>query len=89
MQDYLNTIAKFRSNAVGTTFTIYDSGENPKKAAVIGDGVRQELAAILYETNVFGFKGPRKMTIIIPGIYGGETGKEVRPVSVRPISVGH
>ncbi|KAH7718078.1 CRE-TUB-1 protein [Aphelenchoides avenae] len=82
-------IAKVRSNAVGTTFTIYDNGENPKKAAVIGDGVRQELAAILYDTNVFGFKGPRKMTIIIPGIYGGETGKEVRPVSVRPISVGH
>jgi tubby-related protein 1 len=79
-------MAKVRSNAVGTSFTLFDNGENPKKAAVIGDGVRQELAAIIYETNVFGFKGPRKMTIIIPGIYGGDMGKEMRPVCVRPIS---
>jgi hypothetical protein len=40
--------AKVRSNAVGTSFTIYDNGENPKKATVIGDGIRQELAAVIY-----------------------------------------
>lgn len=27
---------------------------------------RQELAAVIYDTNVLGFKGPRKMTVIIP-----------------------
>jgi hypothetical protein len=43
---YANLV--FRSNALGTHFTIYDNGENPKKAAVIGDGIRQELAAVIY-----------------------------------------
>uniref|UniRef100_A0A915CNZ3 Tubby C-terminal domain-containing protein n=1 Tax=Ditylenchus dipsaci TaxID=166011 RepID=A0A915CNZ3_9BILA len=79
-------IAKVRSNAMGTSFTIYDHGENPKKASVIGDGIRQELAAVIYETNVLGLKGPRKMTIIIPGIYSDEKHNYVRPIIVRPIS---
>ncbi|VDM44119.1 unnamed protein product [Toxocara canis] len=73
------------SNALGTQFTLYDNGENPKKAAVIGDGVRQELAAVIYETNVLGFKGPRKMTVLIPGIYDTENyrRKQIRPVSEK------
>ena len=29
---------------------------------------RQELAGILYDTNVLGFKGPRRMTVILPGM---------------------
>lgn len=29
--------------------------------------VREELAAVIYDTNVLGFKGPRKMTVILPG----------------------
>lgn len=41
-------ISKFRSNALGTQFTLYDNGENPKKSWVIGDSVRQELAAVIY-----------------------------------------
>ncbi|KAI6184340.1 Protein king tubby [Aphelenchoides bicaudatus] len=76
-------VAKVRSNTIGTMFTIYDHGENPKKAAVIGEGVRQELAAVIYETNVFGFKGPRKMTIIIPGLYENSGRKELRPISEK------
>ncbi|VDN92789.1 unnamed protein product [Brugia pahangi] len=55
-------VGKVRSNALGTQFTLYDNGENPKKSWVIGDSVRQELAAVIYDTNVLGFKGPRKMT---------------------------
>uniref|UniRef100_A0A914E151 Tubby-like protein n=1 Tax=Acrobeloides nanus TaxID=290746 RepID=A0A914E151_9BILA len=84
-RDARSFIGKVRSNALGTHFTIYDNGENPKKAAVIGDGIRQELAAVIYDTNVFGFKGPRKMTVIIPGIYGGDFGqrKELRPISEK------
>lgn len=37
-----------RSNVVGTQFTLYDNGENPKKGPVIGEGARQELAAVIY-----------------------------------------
>ena len=29
---------------------------------------RQELSGVLYDTNVLGFKGPRRMTVILPGM---------------------
>lgn len=60
---------KLRSNLIGTHFTVYDNGVSPRKAN-IKEGIlpRQELAAVIYETNVLGFKGPRKMTVIIPGM---------------------
>ncbi|XP_044133938.1 tubby-related protein 3 [Bufo gargarizans] len=63
-------IGKLRSNLMGTKFTVYDSGENPAKAPGLADSssVRQELAAVCYETNVLGFKGPRKMSVLIPGM---------------------
>lgn len=63
-------IGKLRSNLMGTKFTIYDNGVNPAKAVGLLDeaNTRQELAAICYETNVLGFKGPRKMTVVIPGM---------------------
>ncbi|KAK4023389.1 hypothetical protein OUZ56_008805 [Daphnia magna] len=53
-------VAKLRSNVFGTHFTLYDDGHKLSS--------RQELAAIIYDTNVLGFKGPRKMTIIIPAM---------------------
>nr|XP_004610657.1 unnamed protein product [Sorex araneus] len=66
----LSYIGKLRSNLMGTKFTIYDHGVNPSKSSgrVEKCYMRQELAAISYETNVLGFKGPRKMSVIIPGL---------------------
>ncbi|XP_073506378.1 tubby-related protein 3-like isoform X2 [Phyllobates terribilis] len=63
-------VGKLRSNLMGTKFTVYDDGVNPTKArgSPEGHGVRQELAAVCYETNVLGFKGPRKMSVLIPGM---------------------
>ncbi|XP_009683012.2 tubby protein homolog isoform X14 [Struthio camelus] len=63
-------IGKLRSNLMGTKFTVYDNGVNPMKttASLEANILRQELAAICYETNVLGFKGPRKMSVIIPGM---------------------
>ncbi|XP_064417730.1 tubby-related protein 3 [Latimeria chalumnae] len=63
-------IGKVRSNLMGTKFTVYDNGLNPAKAQGLLEetNTRQELAAICYETNVLGFKGPRKMTVLIPGM---------------------
>ncbi|XP_043943540.1 tubby-related protein 3 isoform X1 [Protopterus annectens] len=63
-------IGKLRSNLVGTKFTIYDNGYNPLKVQGLLEesNSRQELGAICYETNVLGFKGPRRMTVIIPGM---------------------
>lgn len=63
-------IGKLRSNLMGTKFTVYDHGVSPAKARGLVEKThtRQELAAICYETNVLGFKGPRKMSVIIPGM---------------------
>uniref|UniRef100_A0ABK0LTD9 Tubby-like protein n=1 Tax=Rattus norvegicus TaxID=10116 RepID=A0ABK0LTD9_RAT len=64
-------IGKLRSNLMGTKFTVYDNGVNPQKASssTLESGtLRQELAAVCYETNVLGFKGPRKMSVIVPGM---------------------
>ncbi|XP_029969496.1 tubby-related protein 3 isoform X2 [Salarias fasciatus] len=77
-------VGKLRSNLMGTRFTVYDSGTNPCKTAgaLLEDGAkRQELAAICYETNVLGFKGPRKMTVIIPGMNMSFERVAVRPQS--------
>ncbi|KAK2820228.1 hypothetical protein Q5P01_023187 [Channa striata] len=74
-------IGKLRSNVLGTKFTVYDGGENPEKKPFIKEceSVRQELAAICYDTNVLGFKGPRKMTVIIPGMLENDERVSVRP----------
>ncbi|KAK7895952.1 hypothetical protein WMY93_021277 [Mugilogobius chulae] len=64
-------IGKLRSNLMGTKFTVYDNGTNPGKTPgtlLEESNQRQELAAVCYETNVLGFKGPRKMTVVIPGM---------------------
>lgn len=62
-------IGKLRSNLMGTKFTVFDHGVSPKaRGRVEKTHTRQELAAICYETNVLGFKGPRKMSVIIPGM---------------------
>ncbi|KAE8284358.1 Tubby protein-like protein [Larimichthys crocea] len=76
-------IGKLRSNVLGTKFTVYDGGENPEKKPFIKEceSVRQELAAICYETNVLGFKGPRKMTVIIPGMMENDERVSIRPKS--------
>ena len=50
---------------LGTQFTIYDGGESSKtRPGLLGDKAvgRQEIAGVLYDTNVLGFKGPRRMT---------------------------
>ncbi|XP_060118926.1 tubby protein homolog isoform X2 [Heteronotia binoei] len=74
-------IGKLRSNLMGTKFTVYDNGVNPLKTTLSLEtsNLRQELAAICYETNVLGFKGPRKMSVIIPGM-----SMDHERVSIRP-----
>uniref|UniRef100_UPI00398F76F3 tubby-related protein 3-like isoform X2 n=1 Tax=Pristiophorus japonicus TaxID=55135 RepID=UPI00398F76F3 len=74
-------VGKLRSNLMGTKFTIYDNGVNPAKAIGLLDetNARQELAAICYETNVLGFKGPRKMTVVIPGMSMSHERVPIRP----------
>ncbi|XP_055031228.2 tubby-related protein 3 [Misgurnus anguillicaudatus] len=80
-RDTNSYIGKLRSNVLGTKFTVYDNGENPERKPFIKetDTLRQELAAICYEKNVLGFKGPRKMTVIIPGMHENDERVVIRP----------
>ena len=64
-RDSVNYVGKLRSNFVGTAFTFYDHGEAPDKVKP-GQDLRCELAGVMYESNILGFKGPRKMTVVIP-----------------------
>ncbi|XP_010133476.1 PREDICTED: tubby-related protein 1, partial [Buceros rhinoceros silvestris] len=74
-----NFIGKLRSNLMGTKFTVFDNGANPDRANADWSNVRQELSAVVYETNVLGFKGPRKMTVIIPGMNADNDRVPIRP----------
>ncbi|GBG32634.1 Tubby protein-like [Hondaea fermentalgiana] len=66
-----NCLGKLRSNFIGTEFQIFDKGVNPKNADpdslhVGTTPVREELGAILYNSNVLGSRGPRKMKVAVP-----------------------
>eukprot|EP00053_Salpingoeca_punica_P014935 m.136362 g.136362 ORF g.136362 m.136362 type:complete len:422 (+) comp16583_c0_seq1:72-1337(+) len=76
-----NFMGKLRANFVGTQFTLFDDGVNPGKRdapEAVGKTVRKELAAMVYDANVLGWSGPRKMTVIIPNIKDGE------PIVIQP-----
>ncbi|XP_034846998.1 tubby-related protein 1 [Mirounga leonina] len=82
-----NFIGKLRSNLLGNRFTVFDNGQNPHRgggSTNVGS-LRQELAAVIYETNVLGFRGPRRMTVIIPGM---NTENERVPIRPRNASDG-
>ena len=53
---------------MGTEFTIYNNGENPSNKKLPDDQVCNEHGVVLYESNVLGSKGPRKMKILIPSL---------------------
>ncbi|KAF6215789.1 hypothetical protein GE061_000124 [Apolygus lucorum] len=73
-------IGKLRSNLLGTQFTVYDSGRSPKHMNFKdSSNPRQELAAVVYDTNVLGFKGPRKMTVILPGMTANNQRLSITP----------
>jgi len=76
-------VGKLRSNMLGTQFTIFDGGEPTKSRSLLQDraGQRQEIAATLYDTNVLGFKGPRRMTVVLPGMNSDGKRTDFRPLS--------
>ncbi|XP_026856444.2 tubby-related protein 1-like isoform X2 [Electrophorus electricus] len=76
-----NYVGKVRSNLMGTKFTVFNNALHPNRALPDMSNARQELAAIIYETNVLGMKGPRRMTVIIPGM-----NKDGERVPIRPRS---
>eukprot|EP00397_Hematodinium_sp_SG-2012_P012563 GEMP01012736.1.p1 GENE.GEMP01012736.1~~GEMP01012736.1.p1 ORF type:complete len:355 (+),score=71.26 GEMP01012736.1:115-1179(+) len=82
-------VGKIRSNFMGSEFTAYDTGVNPKDLAKIKgttggsaltDAVRQEMCSIAYDTFMFGKKkpGPRKMRVVLPHVEEHKDGTLVR-----------
>ncbi|XP_062595589.1 tubby protein homolog [Saccostrea cucullata] len=71
-------VGKLRANLLGTQFTLFDNGDNPKSNY---ENARKELVGIIYETSVLAFMGPRKMTIIIPGMNSDHERVDIKPRS--------
>ena len=70
-------LGKLRSNFSGTEFTLFDNGisyekinenNNNNNSNLKNSKLRCEIGSILYETNILGTKGPRKMIVIFPDI---------------------
>lgn len=77
-------LAKLRANFVGTHFTIFDNGlnmdKNLEKEKHQGKDYRKELGAIIYEKNLLGVKGPRKMHVTIPAMDHKQKAMEFKPL---------
>lgn len=78
-----NYFGKLRSNFVGTEFTVYDCGVKPSEVTGAPDGpqARCELGAVLYQYNVLGTRGPRKMTAVVPRVNDKGERLAIRPKS--------
>ena len=64
-----NYYGKVKSNFIGTEFILFDKGAKPEDAQDMpASKSRKELGVVLYDTNVLGTKGPRKMTVVVPPV---------------------
>ena len=73
-------LGKLRSNFLGTEFVLFDDGAKAHQA-----DMRCELGAVLYEPNLLGTKGPRRMTALVPKLGpGGEA-----PLALTPCGEGN
>ncbi|CAG9331558.1 unnamed protein product [Blepharisma stoltei] len=61
-------LGKVRSNFIGTEFHLFDTGINPKHKGANPMNAREELGIVLYQSNILGSKGPRKMRVLIPAV---------------------
>ncbi|KAJ3050422.1 hypothetical protein HK097_008618 [Rhizophlyctis rosea] len=84
VKDNEGVIGMVRGNFLGTAFVVYDTGTNPFKSKRKREkGVRKEYAAVIYEPNIMGFKGPRKMTILLPGMTRQGTRTDIEPLEQK------
>lgn len=96
-------MAKLRSNVFGTQFTLYDDGNKYSSRQELAGivyvillnvsstfGRTEEVIsfALLQDTNVLGFKGPRKMTVIMPAMSIEQQRIEICPVVDHECIIG-
>ena len=86
VRDAPGYMGKLRANFLGTEFVLFDAGSKPARGSGNGSSAsgggsaaaqpqpppRRELAAVVYEPNVLGTKGPRRMLVGVraPGAAG-------------------
>lgn len=75
-------LGKVRSNFLGTEFIIYNTGLNPSKKSATRDNSREELGVVLYQSNILGTKGPRKMRVLIPVVNSSGEQLQWKPMAV-------
>ncbi|CAG8699064.1 4869_t:CDS:2, partial [Cetraspora pellucida] len=69
-------------------FVMYSNGRSPfKREPELADmQIREELGAVVYvsqqDPNILGFKGPRKMTVLLLGMTRNGERPEFRPTTV-------
>eukprot|EP00397_Hematodinium_sp_SG-2012_P030911 GEMP01032769.1.p1 GENE.GEMP01032769.1~~GEMP01032769.1.p1 ORF type:complete len:364 (+),score=76.57 GEMP01032769.1:187-1278(+) len=81
-------VGKIRSNFIGSRFTAFDGGQNPKKLTKhkenfgekLAERVRGEMASIIYDNPLINKKkaGPRQMTVVIPHVENSPDGSIIR-----------
>lgn len=80
-------VGRMGANLVGTRFTLYDNGQDPKKVQTMIDKgnnvlqIREELGCITYEPNRTSV-GPRKMRVCLPEVSEEDGNRKI----VRPMS---
>lgn len=60
-------LGKLRSNMLGSMYSIYGAGENPKSTNAQKDW-RALMGNVEYENNFMGLKGPRRINVKIPTV---------------------
>ena len=67
-------VGKVKSNFLGTLFSIYDAKTGWQRE-------RHEQAAVLYQPNLLGLRGPRKFLLLLPGLTDDD---KIRSLTYRP-----
>ncbi|CAG8466655.1 2613_t:CDS:10 [Paraglomus occultum] len=85
-----SVVGKVRSNFLGTAFAIYTNGRNPLKREpeLAHLPIREELGAVVYDPNILGFKGPRKMTVLMTSMTKNGTRPDFRPEREEDTLIG-
>jgi hypothetical protein len=73
-------VAKLKSNFIGTEFTMFSDQESLKLDRQ-SDKLR-EWGAVVYETNILGLKGPRKMSVLLPAMQASGEPFVFHPINV-------
>jgi len=60
-------VGQVHSNLIGTEYHVFNEGLNPNSTKD-EPMIRQELAVVTYQSNIFGQLGPRIMKILMPEI---------------------